>query len=132
MIDWWQVPGRTWGVENVDFKVELRRNDDTMTMDLDRYDAADQIALDRGDWFFVDVVVTPVSEDLTDHIGARQILRGVDWGEMTGGRIDRGDLMDHPVKGLAEQAVIELLRTGFDLKVTKGSDFAPEKLKAPF
>lgn len=132
MIDWWTVRGSTWGVENLDFKVELRRNNDTTCMDLDYYSAADQMALDRGEWYFVDVTITPVSEDLTDHVGARQVLKGVDWGEMANGRIDRDDLMDHPVKELAEQAVIELLRTGFEVKTVHGSPFAPDRLVAPF
>lgn len=131
MIDWWTVRGDTWGVENVDFKVELRPDDDLMTKDLDSYTATEQIALARGLWQFVTVTVTPVGQDLTDHIHARCDRDGVEWGEMPDGRIDREHLHD-AVKELAEQAVIELDRTGFTVKTAEGSDFVPEKLKAPF
>lgn len=131
MIDWWTVRGDTWGVVNVDFKVELHPDDDLMTKDYDGYSGAEQVALDRGDWCFVRAVVTPVGKDLVDCVWAKQSRSSVEWGEMPGGRIDRDQLLD-VIKELAEQAAAELDRTGFALETAKGSDFAPEKLKAPF
>ncbi|MFE0472646.1 hypothetical protein ACFW2V_13625 [Streptomyces sp. NPDC058947] len=133
MIDWWTVPGRTWGVTNLDFKVELRPDDEIATKDLEPYSAADEIALDKGYWRFVIVTVIPMDEDLVDHIGATCSLDGVEWGEMPGGRIDRNDLLDHPIKGLVIEAVLKLLRNGFTVEIEEGSAFSLELLStAPF
>jgi hypothetical protein len=131
MIDWWTVRGEIWGVENLDFKVELHPVDDYMLVDLDGYTAVEQMALSEGHWRFVKVVVTPVGKDLIDHIYARQSRDGVAWGDLPDGRVDRDDVLDI-AKELAVQAVIELDRGGFTLEVAEGSDFAPEKLTAPF
>jgi hypothetical protein len=131
MIDWWTVSGSTWGVENLDFKVELTPDDDLVMKDYDSYTGAEQAALERGDWRFVRVAVTPVGKDLVDHIGARQKRDAVEWGEMPGGRVDRDDLFD-VVKELAGWAILDLRRIGFKLETTEGSDFAPEEMKAPF
>lgn len=131
MIDWWTVRGGTWGVENLDFKVELTPDDDLLTKDYDDYTAADQVAHDRGDWQFVTVTVTPVGEDLVDHVGARQERDGVEWGDMPGQRIDRDDLFA-VVEELAGYSVIALRRSGFKVKTTMDSPFTPERQKAPF
>lgn len=131
MIDWWTVRGGTWGVENLDFKVELTPDDDLLTKEYDAYSAAEQISLDRGDWQFVTVAVTPVGVDLVDHIGARQKRDGVEWGEMPSGRIDRDDLFD-VVEELVGYSIIALRRTGFTVETAEGSPFTPEKQRAPF
>lgn len=131
MIDWWTVPGETWGVGNLDFKVELFPDDDLATKDFDGYTEWEQVALIRGDWQFVRVVVTPVDKELTDRVYARQERDAVEWGEMPIGRVDRQHLLD-TIKELAERSVIELMKTGFEVEATEGSDFAPERLTAPF
>lgn len=131
MIDWWSVRGTVWGIENLDFKVELFRDDDLLTQDWDAYSASEQLALDEGDWQFVTVVVTPMSEDLVDHIGARQERGGVEWGEMPDKRIDRDGLLA-VTEELVGDAVISLRRTGFTVKTTEGSPFTLERQTAPF
>lgn len=131
MIDWWTVRGGTWGVRNLDFKVELTPDDDLLTKDYDAYSAREQLALDSGDWQFVTVTVTPVGEDLVDHIGARQKRDGVEWGEMPDGRIDRDDLFS-VVEELVGYAILDLRRVGFTVTTTEGSPFTVEKQKAPF
>lgn len=131
MIDWWTVRGGTWGVENLDFKVELTPDDDLLTKDYDAYSASEQASLDRGDWRFVTVTVTPVGLDLVDHVGVRQRRDGVEWGEMPDGRVDRDDLFA-VVEELVGYSVIALRRGGFVVKATEGSPFTTERMKAPF
>jgi hypothetical protein len=131
MIDWWTVRGGTWGVENMDFKVELTPDDDLLTKDYDAYTATEQLSLARGSWQFVTVTVTPLGEDLVDHVGARQKRDGVEWGEMPDGRIDRDDLAD-VVEELVGYAVMDLRRSNFEVKTMEGSPFTPEKQQAPF
>lgn len=129
MVDWWIARGEHWGVRNLDFKVELYP-DNLTTQDLDAYTGADQAELDRGAWTFVEIVVIPMDTTLVDHVGARQTLHSVEWGELSGGRIDRDDLMDQ-IRELAVQAVTELRRNGFELEIAEGSDF-DGRLTAPF
>lgn len=131
MIDWWTIRGETWGVENLDFKVELTSDSDLLTKDLDAYSATEQLGLDRGEWQFVTVTVTPVGSDLVDHIGARQKRDGIEWGEMPDGRIDRGDLFD-AIEELVGHVVLSLRRSGFTVTTTEESPFTIEKQKAPF
>lgn len=131
MIDWWTVRGGTWGVENLDFKVELTPDNDLLTKDYDAYSAVEQLSLADGDWQFVTVTVIPVGEDLVDHIGARQKRDGVEWGEMPSGRIDRDHLFD-VIEELVGYSVIALRRGGFGVRTAEASPFTPEKLKAPF
>lgn len=131
MIDWWTVRGGTWGVENLDFKVELTPDDDLLTKDYDAYSAREQLTLADGYWQFVTVTVTPVGEDLVDHVGARQKRDGVAWGEMPDGRIDRDDLFD-VVEELVGYAVLDLRRVGLTVTTTEASPFTVERQKAPF
>lgn len=133
MVDWWTVRGSTWGIENFDFKVELRRDDDAATtQDIDSYSAANQIALEDGRWCFVTLAVTPTDDALVDYPHFQQTLKGVEWGELwPADRIDRGDLMGQ-IEELVGQAVIELLRFGTAVKTSQDSPFRPARLVAPF
>lgn len=133
LIDWWTVRGDKWGVLNLDFKVELHPDPDTSAYDHDVYTEETIEAWERGCWQYVVVNVIPVSADLTDRIEAHQSLASIEWGDLPDGRIDRDSLLDHPVKRLAQEAVMELLRGGFVLETAEGSDFAAGKLSpAPF
>jgi hypothetical protein len=132
MLDWWTVPGARWGVKGLDFKVELKRDGVASPLLLDDYDEDDIRAFDGNDWHFVIVRVVPMDWDLTDLVSAERFVRGVEWGEMPKGRIDRGDLTEGPVKSLAVESVRALRSFGMNIETEAASEFASRKLVAPF
>lgn len=128
MIDWWTVPGGRWGVEGLDFKVELRPDELTRPNGSDEYDEDELDAFDGGDWRYVEVTVTPVDPDFTDLIQHRTYLTGVEWGEFPSRRIDRLDLNDDQIKGLVVEAVVKMRAKGLPVTTDGIGDFSP----APF
>ena len=129
MLDWWTIPGRTWGVKNLDFKVELIPDDGARLEDSDGYSERDEELHDQGEWQFAIVRVIPVGEDLTDHVGAAETLGNVAWGQLSEVHIERRDLTDYPLRDMAEEAARRLTGLGLAVEVEPGSDF---KLTAPF
>ncbi|MCP9209579.1 hypothetical protein [Streptomyces cucumeris] len=132
MVDWWTAPGRTWGVKNLDFKVELTPDRLPRMADFDCYTDADIDAWYDGHWRFITARVVPVDGNLVDHVEAQASLGCIEWGQMPEATLDRDDLMEDPIKGLAKEAVRTMIETGFSLDTETWSDFAPERLKAPF
>jgi hypothetical protein len=132
LLDWWTVPGARWGVRTLDFKVELKRDGAASPLLLEDYSEEDIRAFDGGDWQFVIVRVVPVDRDLTDLIGAEQFMRGVDWGDLPQGRIDREDVTDAQAKDLAVEAVGALRKVGMSVDTERDSEFAIRRAVAPF
>jgi hypothetical protein len=132
MEDWWTVRGERWGVRNVDFKVELKKDGSVTPQQLEGYSEADLRAFDGGDWCFATVRVVPVDRDLVDLVGAERFMRGVDWGELASGRIDRDDLTDAQVRDLALESVAALRRVGMSVDTERDSEFAIGRTTAPF
>lgn len=132
MLDWWTVRGERWGVRSVDFKVELKEEGSVTPQQLQDYSEADLHAFEGGDWHFVTVRVVPVDRDLIDLIGAEKFMRGVDWGELASGRIDREEITDAQVRDLALEAVAALRRVGMNVDTERGSEFAIGRTTAPF
>ena len=132
LLDWWTVPGSRWGVRNLDFKVELKRDGVASPLLLEDYDEADITAFDANDWHFAIVRMVPVARDLTDLVSAERFLRGVEWGELPKGRVDRPDVTDGPVAELAVEAVRALRLTGVKVETEPDSEFAVGNITAPF
>jgi hypothetical protein len=132
MLDWWTVRGERWGVRSLDFKVELKEEGSVTPQQLQDYSEADLTAFDGGDWHFVTVRVVPVDRDLTDLVGAEKFMRGVDWGELASGRIDRDDLTSAQVRDLALEAVRSLREVGMHVDTERDCEFAIGRTTAPF
>jgi hypothetical protein len=132
LLDWWTVPGARWGVRNLDFKVELRRDGVIRVWDLSEYGEAELAAFDGGDWQFAVLRVVPVDRDLTDLIGAQQHLAGVEWGQLGESRIDREDVTDAQARELALIAVGVLRHRGMNVDTERDSPFSLQSMSAPF
>lgn len=132
LLDWWTVPGARWGVRNVDFKVELKRDGAASPLLLEGYSEEDIRAFDGGDWQFVILRVVPVDRDLTDLVSAERFLRGVDWGDLPQGRIDREDVTDAQAKDLALDSVRALRNFGVSVETERDSAFSVQSMSAPF
>lgn len=132
MEDWWTVRGERWGVRNLDFKVELKKDGSVTPQQLEGYTEADLHAFDGDDWCFVTVRVVPVDRDLVDLVGAEKFMRGVDWGDLASGRIDREDVTDAQVRDLALEAVAALRKVGMTVDTERDSAFAIGRTVAPF
>ena len=132
MLDWWTVPGGRWGVRNLDFKVELLRDGPIPRRVMSEYSEAELKSFDDGDWQFAILRVVPVDRDLTDLIGARQHLAGVEWGQFGNSRIDREDVTDMQAKELARLSVSVLRSRGASVETEHDSEFAIARSAAPF
>ena len=132
MLDWWTVPGARWGVRNVDFKVELKRDGAASPLLLEDYSEEDVRAFDGGDWQFVILRVVPVDRDLTDLVSAERFARGVEWGDLPQGRIDREDVTDAQAKDLAIDSVRALRSFGVSVETERDSEFTMARSVAPF
>lgn len=132
LLDWWTVPGARWGVRNVDFKVELKRDGAASPVLLENYSEEDRAAFDGGDWHFVTIRVVPVDRDLTDLVGVERFMRGVDWGDLPQGRIDREDVTDAQAKDLAIDSVRGLRTVGLTVDTERDSPFSIQSMSAPF
>lgn len=132
MIDWWTVPGGTWGVKNLDFKVELTADKKSRPEYADSYNEHQIESWADGAWRFVMVRVVPVDRDWTDLVQFEQYLGCVEWGEMPEGGIDRGDLVEDQVLELARECVQDARAGGYAVEADEDSQFAREKLTAPF
>lgn len=132
LLDWWTVPGARWGVRNMDFKVELKRDGVASPLLLEGYTEEDLRAFDGNDWCFVILRVVPVDRDLTDLVSAERFLRGVDWGDLPQGRIDREDVTDAQAKDLAIESVRALRSFGVKVDTERDSEFAIPRVTAPF
>jgi hypothetical protein len=132
LLDWWTVPGARWGVRNIDFKIELKRDGVASPVLLEGYSEEDLAAFDGGDWQFVIVRVVPVDRDLTDLVSAERFIRGVDWGDLPQGRIDREDVTDAQAKELAIESVRALRSFGVTVETERDSEFAIPRITAPF
>lgn len=132
LLDWWTVPGARWGVRNIDFKIELRRDGAVHVRDMAEYSEAELRAFDGGDWQFTILRVVPVDRDLTDLIGAQQHLAGVEWGQLGEARIDREDVTDAQAKELARVAVGVLRHWTMSVDTERDSPFSVQAMAAPF
>lgn len=132
LLDWWTVPGARWGVRNMDFKVELKRDGAASPLLLEDYSEEDIRAFDGGDWQFVIMRVVPVDRDLTDLVSAERFVRSVDWGDLPQGRIDREDVTDAQAKDLAIDSVRALRNFGVSVEAERDSEFAVAYSTAPF
>lgn len=132
LLDWWTVPGARWGVRNMDFKVELKRDGAASPLLLEDYSEEDIRAFDGGDWQFVIMRVVPVDRDLTDLVSAERFVRGVDWGDLPQGRIDREDVTDAQAKDLAIDSARALRNFGVSVEAERDSEFAVAYSTAPF
>lgn len=127
MVDWWTVPGDTWGVKNLDFKVELRSERVTRPYGSD-YSKADLDAFEIGGWGYVEITVIPVDRELNDLVQYRTSLDGVEWGSLSDATVDRGEVTEVQARDLALEAV-RAMSGRFEVKAEESSDF---KVKAPF
>lgn len=116
----------------MDFKVELKQDGVESPSLYDDYSEADIAAFSGGAWQFVIVRLVPVDRDLTDLVHAEKYMRGVDWGELPQGRIDREDLTDAQVRDLALSSVRTLRAFGFTVDAERDSEFAVGRTLAPF
>ena len=132
MLDWWTVRGDRWGVKNLDFKIELIRDDRVRPHRLADYTEADLDAFDGGDWHFGRLRLVPVDRDLVDLIGAEQTLTHVEWGEMPAGRIDRADVTDAQGLDLARWAVATLRKMAVPVDTEDDSELSVRLMTAPF
>lgn len=132
LLDWWTVPGARWGVRNLDFKVELRRDENTRPHRLGEYGETELRYYDGGDWRFAILRVVPVDRDLTDLVGAAQHLAGVEWGQVGEMRVDREDVSDAQAKELALVAVSALRCAGVRVDAERDSPFCVQAMAAPF
>jgi hypothetical protein len=132
MLDWWTVRGERWGVRNLDFKIELKKDDTVGPGRLEGHSQRDLRAFDGGDWCFATVRLVPVDRDLNDLIHVEKFLRSVEWGEIPSGDIDRDDVTDEQACELALEAVRTLRIGGAFVDTEKDSRFAVERMMAPF
>lgn len=123
MLDWWTVPGERWGLEDLAFKVELRPDTLTRPDFAEGYSEADLDAFEGEDWQYAEVTVTPVTPELTDMVAYRTHLIGVDWGRLAESEIDRPDVTDDQVKGLALEIVTAMRKDGLTVTVSRDSEF---------
>lgn len=130
LLDWWTVPGARWGVRNLDFKIELRRDD--LGNPGSEYTEAELDSYDGGDWQFVILRVVPVDRNLTDLVGAAQHLAGVEWGQLGDARIDRDDVTDAQARDLAAAAVSVVRFMGVSVETERDSPLSVQAMTAPF
>lgn len=130
MLDWWTVPGARWGVRNLDFKIELQRDD--LGSPGAEYTESELDSYDGGDWQFVILRVVPVDRNLTDLVGAAQHLAGVEWGQLGDARIDRDDVTDAQARDLAAAAVSVVRFMGVSVETERDSPLSVQAMTAPF
>jgi hypothetical protein len=128
MLDWWTVPGSRWGIEGLDFRVELRPDPVTWPDPAEGYSEADLDAFDGEDWRYAEVTVTPVTPELDDLVSYRAYLIGVEWGQLAEHRIDRLEVTEDQAKGLVLEIIARMRGDGTAVTTADGSEFCT----APF
>lgn len=116
----------------MDFKVELKRDGAASPLLLEDYSEEDVRAFDGDDWQFAILRVVPVDRDLTDLVSAERFARGVEWGDLPQGRIDREDVTDAQAKDLAIDSVRALRSFGVSVETERDSEFTMARSVAPF
>lgn len=132
LLDWWTVRGDRWGVRNLDFKIELNKQERASRAALDDYSEADLYAYDGGNWSFVTMRLVPVDRSLVDMIGAEQLVSGIEWGELSDVWIDREDVTEDQAKAAAIEAVRALRIDHVYVDMEADSEFAKKTTAAPF
>lgn len=116
IIDQYTIEGSDLGINGFDFKVKIEKDTYCTPDDADCYTPAQVRAWRNDEWEYVSVTVTPTRHGVTVH-GAAQSLAGTEYGEflltddmdnITGSKsIGRPELLEYPIKELAETAVAE-------------------------
>lgn len=131
-MDWWTIRGDRWGVENFDFKVELKKQGAITPKDLAEYNERDLYLFHGGDWCFVKMRVVPVDRCLVDMVGSGQVVSGIEWGQMADAYIDREEVTESQAKEAAIEAVRALRMDRIYVGTRRDSEFAEEVTTAPF
>lgn len=131
MIDWWTVRGETFGIRNVDFKVELEPDQDVTLGSFTACSDEDILAYEGGGWRFVRVNVTPVDRSLNDFPHCRAYVDHVQWGLLgerddERPRIDREHITSDQVADAVYAVVDELKRIGFVVDFADDSPYRHE------
>jgi len=113
IIDSYTIKGSDVGIERYDFQIEIVHDGDVHPGDSDCYTDKQVAAWKNDEWQFVGVDVVPTRHGVTVY-GAREALFGVEYGDylltneddnVTGRKdIGRDELLEHPIKEMAELA----------------------------
>lgn len=116
IIDQYTISGSDVGIDGFDFKVKIEKDTDCTPDDADCYTPTQVRAWRNDEWEYVVIAVTPTRHGVTVH-GATQSLAATEYGEfiltdemdnITGSKsIGRSELLEYPIKELAETAVAE-------------------------